>query len=142
MARPSKFTPEVALSILNFVRSGNSQDAASQASGINPATYYNWQKKASAGDKRYVKFFEDVKQAKAEAEVRNVMIISDAAEKSWQAAAWWLERRNPDVWARRDEYRRESEKPTHINIVIKGEEEEDDKRDKNRQDIQPAQSTA
>lgn len=47
-------------------------------------------------------FYERVEKACAEAEHRNVMVIQKASGKSWQAAAWWLERRNPEEYGRKD----------------------------------------
>ncbi len=42
-------------------------------------------------------------KADAEAEARQVTVIVDAAQAgAWQAAAWWLERRRSDRWARRE----------------------------------------
>jgi len=34
--------------------------------------------------------------------VRNVAIIETAAPRNWQAAAWWLERKNYDRWGRKE----------------------------------------
>lgn len=42
-----------------------------------------------------LEFLDAVKKAEEEAVVRNVAIINKAASTSWQAAAWWLERRRP-----------------------------------------------
>ena len=38
--------------------------------------------------------------ARANAEVREVALITQAAASSWQAAAWLLERRAPERWGR------------------------------------------
>ena len=35
-------------------------------------------------------------------DVRNVKVIRDAAGKEWQAAAWWLERRRPGDFGKRE----------------------------------------
>ncbi len=58
-----------------------------------------WRKKAKAGDPKYTKFMRYVENATAQFEG----IMSEALAsggKSWQAAATWLERRNPDLWMR------------------------------------------
>lgn len=48
----------------------------------------------------FSEFSEAVKKAASEAEVRNVLTIRDASAKTWQAAAWWLERRYPEKWGK------------------------------------------
>lgn len=50
---------------------------------------------------KYRRFYNEVKRARAESELRMVTIISLAAEKDWRAAAFHLERRNPEVWGQR-----------------------------------------
>lgn len=47
-------------------------------------------------------FWQTIKKAEAEAEARNTALIQTQASKSWQAAAWWLERKFPDRWGRKD----------------------------------------
>lgn len=44
---------------------------------------------------------ERVKQAEAEAESRMVETIVEASVDTWQAAAWYLERRYPDDFGKR-----------------------------------------
>ncbi len=41
-----------------------------------------------------------LKKAEAECKVARIATILKASEKSWQAAAWWLERRCPDEYSR------------------------------------------
>ena len=47
-------------------------------------------------------FSESVKKAIAEAQHRNIMLIQKHAQTSWQAAAWYLERSDPESWGRRE----------------------------------------
>lgn len=61
--------------------------------GISEDTFARWRKQSSD-------FAEAVKSAEAEAIARNVTVIQKAAGTSWQAAAWWLERRYPQDFAR------------------------------------------
>jgi len=51
-------------------------------------TFYEWMKDPT--------FSEQVEKAEADAEVRFVTKVASASEETWQAAAWWLERRRPD----------------------------------------------
>ena len=47
-------------------------------------------------------FRQAVLKAQADAEVRNVAIVEQAATRSWQAAAWWLERKHNARWGRKE----------------------------------------
>lgn len=48
-----------------------------------------------------MEFIEATKKAEAEAKKRWVQIIDDASKTNWQASAWFLERKYPEEWARR-----------------------------------------
>jgi len=63
------------------------------ACGISRTTFYRWK------DER-PEFEEMVNQAVAVSEARLLNKISDAED--WRAAAWVMERRFPDRWAKRD----------------------------------------
>ncbi len=93
--RPTKRTPEVEARIVEAIRGGNVYETAARYAGINPATFYDWQA-------RFPDFADLVKNARAEAEARNVTLIQQAARTQWQAGAWWLERSFPDRYGRRD----------------------------------------
>ncbi len=45
-----------------------------------------------------VEFSEAIKRGQAQTIVKNVKIIGEAAKAQWQAAAWLLERRHPDLF--------------------------------------------
>jgi hypothetical protein len=52
---------------------------------------------------RYSGFSDAIKKAESEAEVRVVAhVLKAATDGTWQAAAWWLERRRPHDYGRRD----------------------------------------
>jgi transposase len=93
--RPSKFTVERQEQILEAIRGGNYLETAARAAGVGKSTFYEWLE-------RFPDFADAVESARAEAEARNVAIIEKAAQASWQAAAWWLERSFPYRWGRRD----------------------------------------
>jgi len=112
MARPSKLTSEVEERILKALRAGNYASTAARFAGIDPATYYRWLERGDPSGRRrddvpYRRFAERVQQASAEAEIRDVTLISKAAENDWRAAGWRLSHRHPERWRRREQVQRE-----------------------------------
>ena len=61
---------------------------------------YNWYNKgAEAKSGKYKNFHDAVDNAKNTAQSNFENIIASAANKgTWQAAAWWLERRRPEMY--------------------------------------------
>jgi transposase len=96
--RRTKLSEEVADQIIGYVRAGNSLKVAAAAAGVGESTLHGWRTLPRAP---YREFAERLEKAIAQAEIRNVAIVEQAATQSWQAAAWWLERRYPDRWAMR-----------------------------------------
>jgi hypothetical protein len=70
-------------------------DAAAHA-GIHHDTFYDWLGNPT--------FSDAIEKAEAEAKIRAVgQIVRAAQGGTWQAAAWWLERRYPKQFGRRDQ---------------------------------------
>ena len=100
--RTSKLTPEMQDKICNNIMLGLKYEQAALAAGICDRTLYNWKEqgqKAKSG--KYFQFLQALKKAEAEGEgLLIARIQKEAKEGTWQAAAWILERRHPDRWAR------------------------------------------
>ena len=96
MARPSKYTPETVKRIMQAIGTGAGYKQAAAYGGISYDTLNTWRQEFS-------EFSEALKKAEAEALVGRLDVIDDAAiNGTWQAAAWWLERKYPDDWGRKD----------------------------------------
>jgi len=94
--RPSKYTPERVKRITDALAAGNSRKAAAAYGGISDDALGSWMR-------RYADFADAVKSAEAQAEVAHVANIAQASrDGSWQASAWWLERRRHQEWGRVD----------------------------------------
>ncbi len=104
MPRRSKYTPEVVSRVCELLAEGNTRKTASLLAGISYETFRQWLQTKPA-------FSAAVQKAEAEAEARHVAIIRQAAAKTWQAAAWWLERRRPEEWGDRSRRRVEVSGP-------------------------------
>lgn len=126
--RPTKFTPENTTRILNALRGGTPIIHAAQAAAVDYSTFCRWRQRGErVGHGPYREFCNDVKRAEADSIIRNVTIVQKAAiggevisrttttkpdgtvvvrERMsipvWQAAAWWLERKYPDEWSRKE----------------------------------------
>jgi hypothetical protein len=97
MARPTKRSPERELTILNALRIGNTRTAAAALAEIGRDTLWEWTQSDPT-------FSNAVERAESEAETRFLgNVAKAAADGTWQAAAWWLERRRSGDYRRRDE---------------------------------------
>lgn len=100
--RKTKLTKELTDEIVKRIRAGNYIKVACQAVGISHTAYFDWIKKGEEGIEPYDEFLYAVKKAEGEAHVNYVAIIASQAPTQWQAAAWWLERKFPDKWGRKE----------------------------------------
>jgi hypothetical protein len=92
--RRSKRSPERETAILNALRVGNTRRASAAAAGISHELFYQWLADLT--------FLDAVVKAEADAELRFLGQVATAAKQSWQAAAWWLERRKHEDYRRMD----------------------------------------
>jgi hypothetical protein len=93
--RTSKATDARKDALLSALRAGNTRQAAAAFAEINRATFYRWMEADAS-------LRDSVEKAEADAEVRFASHVAKAATNgTWQAAAWWLERRRPEFFALR-----------------------------------------
>lgn len=93
--RRTKRTDERVDAVLRSLRSGNTRRAAAAVAEVDASTFYRWMEADAT-------FRTAVEKAEAEAEARFAARVTSAADEgTWQAAAWWLERRRPQDYARR-----------------------------------------
>ena len=102
---------EVVIEVLEkLIGQGMTNIAAAHAIAINESTFYDWHKKGKAvdaGDKEsehhpkrnkalYLDFFVRMERARARRTLRFVEQIEAHSPEDWKAAAWLLERTDPD----------------------------------------------
>lgn len=126
MARRRKLTPELIEQAAKLVSAGNYLSHVAQYLGVHPDTFYRWLREGERAKSGLVRqFYEAVKRAEAEAIARNIALIQKAAQEgNWQAAAWWLERKYPEEWGRKDKMDIHTEGGLVIRIVEVGEDED------------------
>jgi hypothetical protein len=96
MARPTKRSPEREQRILNALRIGNTRTAAVALAEVSLDSLARWMAEDA-------EFCGAVERAESEAESRFLgQVAKAAADGTWQAAAWWLERRRWQNYRRRE----------------------------------------
>ena len=115
-----EYTPEIVKELIGHIEANSHVATACRAVGLKRTTFYRWLKDKSKSDISYT----IVQKAKAKALLRNVVTIQKASEKSWTAAAWLLERRDPENWAKQDKLEIKSKKTVLTKQVIEFRKEE------------------
>ena len=104
----SKYTDEQILAIVKEGEAGRKVADPCRTHRITEQTYYNWLNRGQADlasedeadhGSIYAEFFESVKQAESEAEVKQLRAMQ--TDDKWQRRAWWLERRYPKRWGQK-----------------------------------------
>jgi transposase len=93
--RPTKYTPTMRAGILKALRAGNTRTNAAESMGIDRNTLARWIDEDDA-------FCRAVKDAESVAEQEAVDAIKSQFGQQWTAAAWYLERKKPDDWGKRE----------------------------------------
>jgi transposase len=91
--RPSKRTEAVLKPLFEAIRIGVPYKLACMAAGITYDCFGNWRREDPAFD-------AEVEQAAAQPAVKLFKTIREQAPETWQAGAWSLERRYPEMFAR------------------------------------------
>ncbi|MCB0383746.1 MAG: hypothetical protein KDD43_00010 [Bdellovibrionales bacterium] len=97
-------TNELKKELCNLIRAGTPYEHATRAVGISTTTFHRWLKdgeKAKSG--KYRVFWEAIKKAEGKRVAEALNNIRLAGKKSWQADAWFLERRYPEQFAKIDD---------------------------------------
>lgn len=100
--RPTCFTGAKAALIIEAIRRGLPYKLAAAAGGVSYNTFIRWRNEGSNPDapRHLREFCHQVRKAESEAAQRFIGLIEAAAKRNWQAAAWMLERRHPDLFGR------------------------------------------
>lgn len=101
----SKLSEETTSRICELLSAGNHVNVACAVVGLGKRTFYDWLDRGNPdrekpADEPYREFRQRIERARDEGEARNVTTIAVAARKDWRAAAWLLERQQPERWAR------------------------------------------
>lgn len=100
VGRPTLLDDERAERIIKAIRNGGSRNAAAEAAGVDRSTLFEWIARGRKGEAPFNDFVDRIKRAESVAENAMVRVVRKAARMgTWQAAAWWLERRRSKQYA-------------------------------------------
>jgi hypothetical protein len=110
--RKSKLTKSLIDKACKVLRAGNYVKTTCGYLSICESSWYDWIREGNTAierdkkgipvnddEKLKIEFVQLTQKAQDEAIVRNIQIIQQAAQRNWQAAAWYLERTKPDLFA-------------------------------------------
>lgn len=102
IGRPQAYTPAKAAKVIAAVRKGLPLKLAAAAGGVSFNTFVRWRNDGSNpdGPPHFRQFLNQLRQAEAEAAERYLALIEKSGKTNWQAAAWILERRYPDLFGK------------------------------------------
>jgi hypothetical protein len=113
--RSNGFNKNIAKKIIDTLSDGNTLTASVKNAGISYDRFLRWQKENT-------NFANDLEKAEAQAEVGHVSNVKKASDNgSWQASAWWLERRRHGDWRKREDVNlgNQNNEPLRIEVVRK-----------------------
>ena len=107
--------------ICNDIKAGVPITHAAVMNGIDASTFYAWYNKGeTAKSGKFRDFYLNVEEAKSVAIGLRVRRIYKAGEVDWKSDAWWLERVDPENFARKDKMEVKSDNTnTNVNMEVK-----------------------
>ena len=104
--RPEIITPELVEEICNYIAAGYSYAQSAKLAGIAESTFFRWKNLGQLEDAEHIYqlFCIEVQEASEFSEGEALQLVRSAAirERNWKAAAWFLERRFPEKYERRN----------------------------------------
>jgi hypothetical protein len=103
---PLRLTPSVRRTLVAALAAGSYRTEAARYAGVGIRSFYRWLERGKADQEAGRRspcraLLEAIEKAEADAEVRALAQISKASTDDWRAAAWKLERKNPERWGDR-----------------------------------------
>lgn len=103
-----KYSEEIIKEIITLIESGATNKEAAILASVSEETFYKWKRSKLAdgapNPEYHPEFPELLKKASIKRKVAMVNRILSAAKKSWQAAAWYLERKYNSEYGRREKH--------------------------------------
>ena len=94
--------------VLQALKIGNFRSTAAEFAGVSPAQLSAWLTRGDPASDDYeagstcAEFYKQVREAESQAEIRAVQAITMAGTEDPRHFQWWLERKFPSRWAKKD----------------------------------------
>ena len=115
--RPEKISAQLIEAICEDIAKGYSYDQAALNNGVAASTFFRWMLKGKQTDVDpiYREFVELVEEASNFSEPEALQLIRSSAkiDRNWKAAAWFLERRFPEKYAKKSAADSQRDESTH-----------------------------
>lgn len=101
----SNLTPEVQKAICAGIRNGMPVEHVMDYVGLTDDTFYRWMRQGKSDhseDRQYIAFRKAVKKARAANIRRHIKNIIRHSGDTWQASAWFLERRDAKNFGKKE----------------------------------------
>jgi len=115
---------------ISFIETGNYIIVACKLSGLPYTTYTNWRELSRKADKRgdydnkYYKVMARIERAKYVAENKMLQVVKDCAfDGDSKSAQWYLARKAPERWGKKDNVNISQDKNFKIEFVTESEED-------------------
>lgn len=106
--RPSKLTPALEKEIVGYLEGGNFREVAAELAGVDKATMRRWvQRGRREPSGLWGSFARRVREAERRAEANMLRIVVLGAAEDPKHAEWFLERKFPERWGRKDSVKAE-----------------------------------
>jgi hypothetical protein len=104
--RPTVWNPERQAALLGAIEQGVPLKQAAAIAGVSYDTLNYWQNRGEneSAPEEYRQFCQLLRRSQAVAMQVHLSSICDAAKRDWRAAAWMLERRFPEDFARTQQF--------------------------------------
>lgn len=104
--RPTLLNATRQASLLTAIEQGMPLKQAAAIAGMSYDTLNHWQKRGEneSAPEEYRQFCQQLRRSQAVAMQVHLSSICDAAKRDWRAAAWMLERRYPEDFARQQQF--------------------------------------
>ena len=119
----SKLTTDLINKASKYISEGHYINVVCKYLAINESTYYDWIKKSIADEEQnketiYTKFSKAIKEAEAIAEMKQLQnILKASSDGTWQASAWYLERKHKNRWSTKQEIEHSGNQTIRVEIT-------------------------
>jgi hypothetical protein len=115
MTRPTKLTADVQTTLVFALSEGATVEHACDYAGIHKDTFYEWLKRAEAGEAEFSDFSDAITRARGRGIVTDLSTISKAVlAGDWKAAAWRLQHRYPKDYGAKLQIAGDAENPLTV----------------------------